>query len=206
MASALYRSAGIPAPDMRVKICDLAEDVRAAKRRKLRVSSFAAFEYALDKILLPEVGHLRPSQLGPDRLARLIRDLEARGLAPSSIRRYLTPLSAIFKLAVRRGLVPASPLSVLGDDERPTGGGVRDHYVWSTEEISRLIAAADELGRRKGSQYNYTRSSTYSRSPGSACPRRSRCVGLTWISSRRSCTFAARGAGMGDHRSEDGGG
>src|SRR5207244_1217819 len=77
------------------------------------------------------------------------------GLAPSSIRRYLAPLSAIFKLAIRRGIVPTSPLSVLSDDERPTGGGVKEHYVWSAEEIAALIAAADALGQRKEANYNY---------------------------------------------------
>jgi hypothetical protein len=52
--------------------------------------------------LLPELGHLKPGACGPERIARLIRDLEERGLAPASIRRYLSPLAAIFKLARRR--------------------------------------------------------------------------------------------------------
>lgn len=153
--AALRKSAGLPPPDTRVFIRDLAEEVREMKRRRLRASSFAALEHALDRILLPEIGHLKPGQLGPDRLARLIRDLEARGLAPSSIRRYLTPLSAIFKLAIRRGIVPTSPLALLSDDERPRGGGIRDHRVWSPEEIARLIAAAETLATRREAQFNY---------------------------------------------------
>jgi len=153
--AALRKSAGLPAPDTRVLIRDLAEEVREAKRRRLRGSSFSAFEFALDKVILPAVGHLKPAQLGPDRVARLIRELEGRGLAPASIRRYLTPLSAIFKLAIRRGIVPMSPLAVLSDDERPSGGGIRDHYAWNAEEISALIAAADHLGAQPESQYNY---------------------------------------------------
>lgn len=89
---------------------------------------------------------MRVVQVGPDRIARLVQDLEGRGLQPSSIRRYLTPLGPIFKLAVRRGIVATSPLALLSDDERPTGGGIREHYVWSPEEVSRLLAAAEELG------------------------------------------------------------
>ena len=153
--ASLRKSAELPAPDTRVLIRDLAEEVRESKRRKLATSSFAAFEYALDKIILPELGHLKPGACGPDRLARLIRDLEERGLAPSSIRRYLSPLSAIFKLALRRGVIPSSPLALLSDDERPTGGGVREHYIWSPKEIADLIAAADALGRRPTAQYDY---------------------------------------------------
>src|SRR5205814_1389309 len=78
--AALRTNARRTAPDTRVLIRDLAEEVREAKRRKLRVASFAAFERGLDKIVLPELGHLRPAQAGPDRIARLVRDLEDRGL------------------------------------------------------------------------------------------------------------------------------
>lgn len=151
----LRKSAGLPAPDTRVLIRDLAEEVREAKRRTLASSSFASVEYALDKLLLPEIGHLKPGQLGPDRVAALIRDLSGRGMAPASIRKHLTVLHSIFKLALRRGVVHTSPLSLLSDDERPSGGGAKDHYVWSPEEVMRLIAAAGELGQRSDARYDY---------------------------------------------------
>lgn len=151
----LRKSAGLPAPDTRVLIRDLAEEVRESRRGRVRASSFASLEYSLDKIILPELGHLKPGQATPDRVARLIRELAAGGLAPASIRRYLTPLSAIFKLALRRGIIASSPLAVLGDEERPSGGGIREHYVWSAEEISSLISAADRLGKRPEARANY---------------------------------------------------
>jgi integrase len=151
----LRRSKGLPEPDTRVTVAKLAEEVREQKRGKLRGSSFRAFEYALDAVLLPELGHLRLVHVGPDRLARLIRDLERRGLAASSIRRYLSPLGPIFKLAIRRGIVPTSPLALLSDDERPSGGGVRAHYIWSSEEVAGLIEAAVRLGRRQEARYDY---------------------------------------------------
>jgi integrase len=152
----LRKSKGLPEPDTRVTIAKLAEEVREQKRSRLRPSSFEAFERALDNILLPELGHLRVVQVGPDRIARLVRELERRDLAPSIIRRYLSPLGPVFKLAIRRGIVPVSPLALLSDDERPSGGGVRDQHVWSTEEILRLITAAEELGRRPGANYDYS--------------------------------------------------
>ena len=151
----LRRSKGLPEPDTRITISKLAEEVREQKRGKLRGSSFRAFEYALDSVLLPELGHLRVVQVGPDQLARLVRDLERRELAAPSIRRYLSPLGPIFKLAIRRGIVPVSPLALLSDDERPSGGGVREHYVWSPEEIARLVEAAEQLGHREVAQYDY---------------------------------------------------
>ena len=69
MKAGLRKSPGLPIPDRRVTTRDLAEQVRETKRRRL-ASSFAAFEYALDKIILPEVGGLKPADCGPDRLAR----------------------------------------------------------------------------------------------------------------------------------------
>jgi hypothetical protein len=77
----LDKSRGLPAPDTRVRIRDLAEEVREVKRRRLRPSSLKAWEDALDRVVLPEVGHLKPAQLGPDRIARLIRDLERQDLS-----------------------------------------------------------------------------------------------------------------------------
>jgi integrase len=151
----LRTKSGLPEPDTRLTLGSLAEEVREAKRGKLRTASFEAFEFALDRVILPELGHLRVVQVGPDRVARLVRDLEGRGLAPSSIRRYLSPLGSIFKLAIRRGVVHTSPLALLSDDERPTGGGVRAHYVWSPEDVGRLVASAEELGRREESRYDY---------------------------------------------------
>ena len=138
-----------------VRIRDLAAEVREAKRRKLRSSSFAMLERALDKVLLPELGDLKPVDVGPDRIAKLIRDLEDSGCSPATIRRYLSPLGAIFKSAMRRGLITTSPLALLSDDERPTGGGFRSHHIWSVEELAALFAAADELGRRPEANYNY---------------------------------------------------
>jgi integrase len=139
-----------------VTFAELAEQVRESKRARLRGSSLTSFEHALDKILIPELGHLRVVTVGPDRIARLVRDLERRNLAPSSIRRYLSPLGPIFKLAIRRGIVAQSPMTLLSDDERPTGGGVAEHHVWSTEEVAKLIAASEKLAKRKVSHYDYS--------------------------------------------------
>jgi integrase len=151
----LAKSAGLPPPDTKTRIADLAEEVREAKRYRLRPSTFSAFEYALDKIILNELGHLRPSQVGPDRLALLIRDLERRGLAPSSIRRYPSPLGAIFNLALRRGIIASNPTELLSDDERPRGGGVGTHHEWEPGEIAELFSAAEELATRSESRYDY---------------------------------------------------
>jgi hypothetical protein len=99
-----------------VLLRDLLEEVREDKRRKL--ARFKECEYAIDTIFLPEVGHLRPIQCGPDRCARLIRELAdgkitGNPLGDASIRKYLSPLSAAFRKAVRRAIIPVNPLAQL---------------------------------------------------------------------------------------------
>lgn len=153
--ASLDKSAGLPAPDTRVRIRDLAEEAREAKRRRLRPSSCRAWEDALDRVILPEVGHLKPMQLGADRVARLIRDLEERGLTRDTIIKYLQPLNAIVALAVRRGMIASSPVALLSPDERPKTGERRQRFEWSPASISGLIAAADRLGKRPEARYNY---------------------------------------------------
>jgi integrase len=152
----LAKSAGLPAPDTKTRIADLAEEVREAKRRRLRPSSFRNWQYALDRIILGDFGHLKPTQLGPDRIARLIRDLEERGLSRDTIVKYLQPLSAILVLAVRRGIIASDPMDLLSSDERPHGGNTRKRFEWSPESISGLMAAADELGRRPKARFDYS--------------------------------------------------
>lgn len=151
----LDQSAGLPTPDTRTLIRDLEAELRDVKERRLRSSSFAVYAYACDQIILPELGHLKPSQCGPDRIARLYRDLEKRGLSPATIRRYLSPLGGIFKLAIRRGAISVNPLELLTVDERPTGGGVADHYDWEANEISGFLATAEAYDTRPESRQPY---------------------------------------------------
>jgi integrase len=148
---------GRPEPNRRIRIAELAEEVREAKRRRLRVGSFETFEYALDKVLLPELGALSVVSVGPDRIAKLCRDLVDRGLKPSTVRRYTSPLGAIFTLALRRGVIATNPMSLLSEDERPSGGGVRpDRHEWDIQEIAALLAAATARATSRTARYDYT--------------------------------------------------
>jgi integrase len=58
--------------------------------------------------------------------------------------------------AIRAGAIPTNPFALLDDDERPSDTGrIRDHYEWSPEEISALIAAATKRAEEKVSRYDY---------------------------------------------------
>lgn len=47
-------------------------------------------------------------------------------------------------------------LALLHADEKPSGGGVRDHREWTAHEISELITASERVARRPGSRYDYS--------------------------------------------------
>jgi integrase len=156
----LRKSKGLPPQDTNVLIRDLGEEIRETKRRRHRSGRFSDYEAALD-LVLDQLGDFRVTAVGPDRVARLIRDLAdgkitGRPLGPATIRKYLSPLSAILRLAVRRGITATSPLAVLGADERPSGGGRRDHHEWSAKEISALIGASEQLARQPEARYDYS--------------------------------------------------
>lgn len=156
--AALRKSAGLPAPDTKTTIGELAEEVRESKRRKLRPTSFASFEYALDKVILPELGHFRPGALGADRIEKLRRDLAdgritGSKLSAQSVLKYLTPLSSIYKLALRRGIVSVSPMTLLEDAEKDEP---QERFEWSREAIAKIVGAAQELGRRPDARYDYS--------------------------------------------------
>jgi Phage integrase, N-terminal SAM-like domain len=118
-----------------------------ASKRKLRDRSRANYRAALDNVLLPRFGHLRLAAITPDAVAALIRELEANGLAGSTIQNTLKPLTGTFKFAARRGLVTQNPVAVLTPDERPTPADeLRRRRYRSTSRIPR------SQRRRSGSQ------------------------------------------------------
>jgi len=148
-AKALLRhSAGLQPPDTKLRIRDLAEEVREAKRDRVRPNSFSTLERALDKRIIPAIGHLKPVAVTPDRIARLIREWEKDGLDGDSIVRYLSPLSQMLDLAVRRGCIATNPMALLTPQERPRRTRKRQ-YEWTPEDLRALLEAAWTLDQKK---------------------------------------------------------
>jgi integrase len=160
--SVLRKQAGAPVPESPNRLIrELGEEVRDAKRRK-GLARLNEWERMLD-LVLDEIGHLKPAQLGPERLARLLSDLadgEITGhpLGGASVRKAISPLNAILEKALRRGAIQVNPFTLLDEDERApmAGGGVKRHYIWSPEDIASLIAAAESLARRPEARYDYS--------------------------------------------------
>ena len=76
-----------------------------------------------------------------DDIARLVRQMEAKGLKPWTIRgQALTPLSGIFRFAVRKGWRSDNPVVNLEADERPRVES-KEKRILEVAEIHALIKA-----------------------------------------------------------------
>lgn len=150
----LRHSAGLQPVNTRLRMRDLVEEMREAKRSRLKASSFAGLEYALDKIILPEFGHLKPAQVTADRIGRYVRELENR-LKPRSVSRYLSPMNELLNRAVQHACVPTNIWTTLTSDQRPMPTVEADRHEWSIADLDAILDAARKLDERPASRQKY---------------------------------------------------
>jgi integrase len=125
-------------------------------KRKLRPWTRKYYRDSLDRILLPRFGTMKIAQITPDHVAKLIRELEAQGLAGKTIENYLLPLGGTMTFAVRRGLIATNPCALLTNDERPHRSPRKEKHVWSDEEVDALITASEKIAREPEARYDYS--------------------------------------------------
>ncbi|MBA3844184.1 MAG: hypothetical protein H0X39_16475 [Actinobacteria bacterium] len=155
-------------PSTTATFAELAEEWYAAKAARVRARTADYYRQALDHVLLPRFGRLRIAAIDADAVSRLTRDLEREGLHAidperpvrplgcSSVVNYLKPLQGVCALAVRRRLIPASPFSVLTDDDRPMRAEREKPHEWSEDDVEALLAASSRLAGQRESKYDYT--------------------------------------------------
>jgi integrase len=107
----------------------------------LRPRTRASYATNLRLHVSPTLGRRRVAEVDADEVARLVRELEAEGLAPWTIRSVLSALSRVFGYAVRRGMVSANPVAKLDRGERPRIER-RELPILTREEVAALLAAA----------------------------------------------------------------
>lgn len=112
--------------------------VAAGERRERTLEHYRG---ALDRHILPRLGHRRLQLIGPDDLAAFVSELRGEGLSGWTINGLLVPLICVFSFAVRRSYIASNPLQRLHPDERPHPGP-SDQRVLSRTELARLLRAA----------------------------------------------------------------
>jgi integrase len=123
--------------------------------KRLRPYTKRAYQDALDRILIPRFGSTEVAAITRAQVRQLIRDLEGRGLASSTIESYLLPLSGTLSEAVGQGLIAANPVKQLTRDDRAERTERVQDHVWNAAEINALIEAAEAQARRPGARADY---------------------------------------------------
>ena len=113
------------------------------------------YRAALDNELLPRLGHRKLADIDLDTLKSLIRGWKDRGLSRSTVESYLCPARGAFDYAMRRGQVNGNPCNLLRGSDLPEKAKRRAHE-WTDEEIARLLAASERIGRARTSRHDYS--------------------------------------------------
>ena len=111
--------------------------IAAGERRERTLEHYRG---ALERHILPRLGHRRLQLIGPDDLAAFVSELRGEGLSGWTINGLLVPLSCVFNFAVRRSYIASNPLRRLHPDERPHPGP-SDQRVLTRTELARLLHA-----------------------------------------------------------------
>src|ERR1700760_1780180 len=139
-----------PPPEAAVPVPLLAEYAATwleSIRGLVRPRTYGGYVYRLKRHVLPRLGHRRLDEIGVDDVLALIGELREGGYSGWSIRSILTPLSRLFSHAVRRDVIPVSPISKLDRTERPTVWK-REQRILNSQEIGRLLDATPPRSRQ----------------------------------------------------------
>ena len=149
--------------------------------RGLKRSTKQGYQIILDRHLLPALGRLHLSEIGVEKVERLVVAMRRSGLDAATTNRALNVLSLVLNAALRRGLVRANVVSLV---ERPRETRRRWRILSPVEvrrveaEFATLIAAAD--GDRERDDLVVTRR-LFIFHMGTAL-RRGEAAGLRWRS------------------------
>jgi len=91
----------------------------------------------------------RLADVEPPDVRAYVRELEGEGMAPSSIRKRLAPLKAMFATAVEDGALPRDPTRPVRVSGRRSDGEVEDARVYAVtrEQLARFLAEVPEEWR-----------------------------------------------------------
>jgi integrase len=118
-------------------------EILSKHKRPFKPAVLRNYELSLRLRVLPELGDRRLSEIEAVDLLDLKEQLLGQGLADSTIRNSFVPLMAIYRRAVKRGLVPINPTV---DLDLPTGDPGRERAA-SPAQAHAAIEALPEVDR-----------------------------------------------------------
>ena len=151
-----------------------------------RLGGWTQKSYAdyLNRVIGPRFDRARIGTIDQAAIARFTVELEQRktpnGSKPrqSTVENTLKPMRAVMRMALKEGLISASPFAMLDRDDRPAPDEEpHQAHEWTDVEIGRLLAAAASRARARESRYDYTPLLTVAAKAGL---RLGECLGLDW--------------------------
>jgi integrase len=139
----------------KITFAEVAEDWFRSKR-KLRAWTKRGYRDALDNVLLPRFKDWQVAAIDEDSIAKLIRELEAKGLSASTIINYCKPLNGTLVFAVRRSYINRNPYKNLTADDKPEPRDSEPAHEWSDEEIKALLDASEQVAKEDHAKYDYS--------------------------------------------------
>jgi integrase len=111
----------------------------------LRPATQDCYRNAAEQHLLPRYASRRLDAVTPDDLAKLVRELRAKGLAESTIAIVIGVTNRVYRYAARRmGWTGTNPVSLMLPSERPKPSQDVRRRVFQAGELEQTIAAAPE--------------------------------------------------------------
>ncbi len=125
----------------------------------LTPSKVETYKTVMEREFLPRIGYLDISKISPLHLQPLIKEMEKkRGLKPSTIKSYFTPLSSILTKAYRLGIIRENPCGRLKLPKQISNKNDLD--VFSIEESRRFLKALDGVYYVQRQEHTRTLKST----------------------------------------------
>ena len=140
MKAKLVRRRNPPAPCQK-RFAEWAEEWRNRKlSERIKASSWQTYGNILNRHLLPALGNCTLAEVTVDTIGALVRDLENRGLAASTIRGILRILNSILRCAMEEGLISQNPCRKV----RMRGERAERQRVLSRREQQTILTTARE--------------------------------------------------------------
>jgi integrase len=127
------------AKSSRAKFQGVAQEWLVARRPKWAERTHEDYKLKIDRVD-PYIGDRWIDSLSEDDVAELVASLHER-YARDTVKNTLTPVSGVFKYAIKNGLAARNPVALLDKDDRPQKGNEREKRILSKGEIEALLGA-----------------------------------------------------------------
>lgn len=130
----------------RMTVKDLAEEYLRTQTAHLKPKTQVDYGYKLDHWVIPKMGHIKLSELGVQDIAEFITEMRKptkdrpTGYKKWTIQGCLSPMSSMFRYAVRKGWMSSNPIKQLEKTERPRTDQ-REMLILSSDDISKLLSS-----------------------------------------------------------------